>query len=45
MIFSDALLFAEHGVVLVVVGRGVQSLDGKVVSELFLAFPAPLYLH
>ena len=41
MIFSDALLCAERGVVLVVVGRGVQSLDGKVVSEFFFALFRP----
>ena len=38
MIFSDTLLFAERGVDLVVVGRGVQILNGKIVSDLFLAY-------
>ena len=36
MIFSDTLLFAERAVVLVVVGPGVQSLDGKIVSDLMV---------
>ena len=36
MIFSDTLLFAERGVVLVVVGQGVQRLDGKIVSDLIV---------
>ena len=44
MIYSDTLLSAERGVVLVVVGRGVQSLDGKLVSD-FLAYFAPFRLH
>ena len=35
----DALLCAERGVFLVFVGRGVQGLDGELVSELVLASP------
>ena len=42
--FPDTLLIAERGVVLVFVGEGAQSLDGKLVI-FFLASNAPLRLH